>query len=136
MTAFAHSPSDSSPLWIVLALLLIYGWYTEIIDMKGAFLHGRFEVRERIYIHIPQGFEDYYDKDVVLLLKKTVYGTWQGAAAFWRILVQAFKELNYDRSCIDPCLYFNWTMYGLVIWISWVNDCLCVGQEKAVKEAI
>jgi len=34
----------------------------------------------------------------------------------------------------DPCLYFKWTNQGLVIWMSWVDDCFVCGNKKLVLE--
>jgi Reverse transcriptase (RNA-dependent DNA polymerase) len=43
--------------------------------------------------------------------------------------------MEYTRSKADPCLYFRWGAQGLVIWLSWVDDCLICGQREDVKEA-
>ena len=43
--------------------------------------------------------------------------------------------MKFARSKADACLYFQWTLHGLVIFISWVDDLLCCGKEEAVKEA-
>jgi hypothetical protein len=43
--------------------------------------------------------------------------------------------MKYTRSKADPCLYFAWTAYGLNIWLSWVDYCLCCGKRKGVMEA-
>ena len=40
--------------------------------------------------------------------------------------------MNYRRSKADPCLYFDWTKVGLVVWISWVDDCLVAGKKEGV----
>jgi hypothetical protein len=47
----------------------------------------------------------------------------------------AFKSMKYKRSKADPCLYYAWTALGLVLWISWVDDCLTVGSKEAAKQA-
>jgi hypothetical protein len=66
---------------------------------------------------------------------KTIYGLKQAAYAFWKKLLQAFKVMGYIRSKADPCLYFKWTLHGLVVWISWVDDCLICGNKDGVLEA-
>jgi hypothetical protein len=43
--------------------------------------------------------------------------------------------MNYVRSKADPCLYFQWSALGLVIWLSWVDDCLICGKCEGVEEA-
>ncbi len=97
------------------------GWYGELLDVKGAFLHGEFEEGEQLFMEIPEGFQMYYPMGMVLLLLKTIYGLKQAAVAFWKQLIMAFASMNYVRSKADPCLYFSWTKDGLIVWISWVD---------------
>ena len=121
---------------IVLTLMLMAGWAGEVLDIQGAFLHGLFEDNEELYMEIPEGFEHYYDSvEYLLLLLRTIYGLKNAAMAFWRELVKCFKSMKYEKSPADPCLYFRWTLEGLVIWISWIDDCLVVGPAKSLKQA-
>ena len=99
-----------------------------LLDVKGAFLCGNFENNEEIYMKIPQGFERFYSENAVRLLLKTIYGLKQAALAFWR-------SMQYGRSKADPCLYFKWTELGLILWLSWVDDCLVAGKEQGVLKA-
>jgi len=99
----------------VLILTAMTGWKTQIIDVKGAFLKGRFVDGEKLYLKVPQGFEDFYKKDEVLFLQRTIYGLKQAALAFWRELLSAFTAMGFQRSTSDPCLYFKNTEKGLVI---------------------
>ena len=111
-------------------------WIGELLDVKGAFLHGDFGPNEvPILMKIPQGFEKYYPVGWVLLLKKTIYGLKQAAFAFWKALLKAFRAMNFNRSKADPCLYYAWTKHGLVTWISWVDDCLVCGTKEGVRIA-
>jgi hypothetical protein len=119
---------------IVMVLMVMASFYAIVNDVKGAFLHGDFEPGERLFMDVPEGFEKFYPGNVVLLLLKTLYGTKQGAIAFWKKLLEAMYNMGLKRSPADPCLYFQWTkLYGLLIWISWVDDCLCVGKPQAVE---
>ncbi len=44
--------------------------------------------------------------------------------------------MKYGRNKANPCLYFfRWTVKGLVLWISWVEDCLVAGKEDDALEA-
>ena len=120
---------------IVLTLLLMAGWHAEIVDVKGAFLHGAFADGEKMYMEVPEGFEAFYTNGVVLLLLKTLYGLKQAAVAFWKELLKAMLCMGFARSKADPCLYYQWTAEGLVLWVSWIDDCLCVGKRSAVLAA-
>jgi hypothetical protein len=127
-TAITASVTSDTTIHIVLTLLLMANWYGELLDVKGVFLHDEFEEGEKLYMQVPEEFEKYYPVGVVLLLLKTIYGLKQAAIAFWKQLLKAFASMDYVRSKADPCLYFAWTVNGLVIWISWVDDCLVCGR--------
>ena len=36
------------------------GWYAEVVDVRGAFLHGKFKEGTRLYMEVPEGFENFY----------------------------------------------------------------------------
>ena len=40
--------------------------------------------------------------------------------------------MGYERNKADPCMYFQWTPTGLVIWTSWIDDCMIWGKKKQV----
>ena len=82
---------------------------------------------------IPEEFENHYERDVVLRFKRTIFGLKQAAYAFWREFLKAFVALGYTRSEADPSLYYKWDNEGLILWISWVDDCLVTAQEKDSK---
>ena len=69
---------------IVLTILLMSGWAAHIVDVNGAFLLGEFRENEHIYMKVPKGFEHFYSSDVLLYLRKTLYGVKNAAKAFWR----------------------------------------------------
>ena len=118
---------------IAMVLSLMAGWAIKVLDVKGAFLHGKFEKGRTLYMEVPQGFKSYYENDSVLKLKKTLYGTIQAAKRFWIELLKVFRELKYKKSEADPCLYFKWTLTGLIIWFTWVDDCVTCGNKDAVE---
>jgi hypothetical protein len=57
-----------------------------VADIKGAFLHGEFEDREKTHMKIPRGFETHSLAESVILLLKFLYGLKQAAKVFWRQL--------------------------------------------------
>jgi hypothetical protein len=42
--------------------------------------------------------------------------------------------MGFRRSSADPCLYVKDSKNRLVIWISWVDDCLLMGHKKEVRK--
>ena len=118
---------------VIMLMANFFGW---LCDVKGAFLHGSFDNGEVIYTNVPMGFEPWYNPAVWMLkLLKTVYGLKQAAIMFWRELLKAMNYMKFKRSDTDPCLYWKWTQNGLLIWLSWVDDCLCIGPKEEVMKS-
>ena len=60
---------------IVMVLILMAGCIVNILDVKGAFLHGEFdEGKKKIYMEVPEAFEGIFRSGVLLMLIKTIYG--------------------------------------------------------------
>jgi hypothetical protein len=57
---------------------------------------------------VPRGFEKFYPNDVVLKLKKCIYGLKQATMAFWGQLLLCMKSMEMTWSTADPCLYHKW----------------------------
>jgi hypothetical protein len=64
--------TNEATIKIILIMLTVAEWEGHVIDVKGAFLKGRFNNGEEIYLQIPQGFEIYYEKGTVSKLQRTM----------------------------------------------------------------
>jgi len=121
---------------IVMILTLMQGGVLKMQDTVGAFLLGKFEDGIELYIEIPQGFEDYYGQDEVLLLCSTLYGTKQGAMAYYKKMKATNKEIGLKKSIVEPCLFYRWLNERLVLNTSWVDDNLYGGNDEEVDETM
>ena len=117
---------------IILVLIVMCVWYSHLVDVKGAFLHGRMDPKHRLFCKVPKGFEKYYPKGVVLRVLKAVYGLIQAANVFWKLLLSIMLKIGLKRNAVDPCLYYQWTEDGLMIVMSWVDDVLMCGPKGVV----
>jgi hypothetical protein len=134
-TEKAAPVANEMTIRIVMVLMVMASWWGELLDVQGAFLTGEMDPKNQCYLHVPEGFERFYPSNVVLRLLKTLYGLKQSAYEFWKMLVMAMKHMGCNRSKADPCLFFKWTAIGLVLWVTWVDDCLVCGNKEAVMEA-
>ena len=127
--------TNDASVRIVFVLALMAGWIGRISDVKGAFLKGDLDLeKEQMYMHVPKGFEKFYPENVLLMLLKALYGKKQAAIAFWKELLKCMSDMKYERNGVDLCMYFRWTMAGLVIWLSWVDDCMLWGPREVVPK--
>jgi hypothetical protein len=130
-TSISAPVSNEMVIRIVLVLMIMVGWVGEIHDVQGAFLHGEFDQGEEIHTEVHQGFEKHYDlMYYVLLLLKTIYGLKQSAFQFWKAILLCCSSMGFVRSKADQCLYFKWSREGLVLWVSWIDDCLVMGLSS------
>ena len=96
---------------------------------------GEFEEEEELLMEIPRGFESKYAKGAYLRLRKTFYGLKYAALMFWKLLLKCMRSIKFEKSWADPCLYCKETENGLALWLSWTDDCLCVGFDVEIKNA-
>lgn len=120
---------------LIVLLCMNPKWVARIKDVEGAFLQGKFENGEVIYIEVPDGMEEFYGSrsENVLLLNVPIYGTKQAAHCFYKTLVKRTSERGYQRSKADPCLHFVWHNDKLGLMVSWVDDLLVLGEEESVQ---
>jgi hypothetical protein len=130
-----HTPvMNIGTIQIVLILMIMADWQGQIVDVKGTFLHGDFKDGEVIYMKVPHGFEKFCPDDLVLKLKKCIYGFKQAGTAFWHQLLLCMKSMGMMQSTAALCLYHKWGEKGLVLIVSWIDDNLIIGPKKAVEK--
>jgi Reverse transcriptase (RNA-dependent DNA polymerase) len=62
--------TNETTIKIILTLMTMADWNAQLIDVKGAFLKGQFVEDESLYLRVPEGFEDKYEKGCCLTLTK------------------------------------------------------------------
>jgi Reverse transcriptase (RNA-dependent DNA polymerase) len=79
----SYPVTNDTTIRVIFALAMLAGWkgYVIVIDIKGAFLNGRFDKGEELYLKIPQGFERFYKNSQVMKLNRTIHGLKQAAQA-------------------------------------------------------
>ena len=77
-------------------------WTSAIIDVKGAFLQGRFTNSEELYIEVLNGFQKWYPGDMVLQMNVPPYGTKQAAYCFSKACALHIKNVTYKQLKADP----------------------------------
>jgi hypothetical protein len=105
-----------------IGLSLAARWDYEIdqLDVPTAFLNA--DVKEDIFMEIPEGFRDGRE-GMVCKLHKSLYGLKQ-APRNWYLLVSDFlKEIGFRATVSDPCLFFRRSSSGrLLLVFLFVDD--------------
>jgi hypothetical protein len=50
--------------------------------------------------------------------------------------VKTLKKTGFEVSKSDPCMYYQWKDNKLASGLSWVDDCLFVGDANQVRMII
>lgn len=82
-----------------------HGWHIHSCDVKGAFLYGN--LKELVYMEVPPTLPN-TDKDgneVVLRLRRSLYGLHQAPKVWETLLSQTMDKLGFTRFKSDPCVY-------------------------------
>ena len=121
-------------LRVILVLALALGCILTTIDISKAFLHGDMDVE--VYIDLPKGYQysehlkSLNPKEDVLLLKKSVYGTKQAAACWFKKISGVLVREGFTQAKCDPCFFYRWDN-GVPFFIAMYVDDLCLMTPSA-----
>ena len=70
-----HAPvTNNVTVRLNSVMMLMTGWVSHSVDMKGALLHGKFEKGEKVCMKVSGGWKGLYRPNAMLLLLSTTYG--------------------------------------------------------------
>jgi hypothetical protein len=116
----------------ILLLVAVMKWKAHQMDVKTTFLNG--EIKEEVYVELPQGFEVHDRETHVCILKKALYGLKQAPRAWYGRIDSFLRSLGFSKSSADPSFYFKVVDDGLVIVLLYVDDLFLTGVEKLISE--
>lgn len=94
------------------------------LEVETAFLNG--EVREKLYLQQPRGYERGRARKVCRLVK-AMYGRKQAARAWNLKLVELMLKMGMTQCVSDPCLLSRWGAEGSIEYLLvYVDDVLLV----------
>ena len=108
----------------------LFKLHTRSIDFVMAYPQA--EIKTNIYLHPPDGIMiNNQGEDLVLKLRKNLYGLKDAGRTWWECLAEGLKDLGFRSTDNDQCV---WKKKGIIV-IVYVDDCLIFGRsEKDVKK--
>ena len=79
------------------------------IDIKGAYLNGKLNSDEQIYMAQPPGYHAPNSVGLVCRLIKTLYGLKQSRQHWYQQLVEIMESLKFERSDMDQAVFYRKT---------------------------
>ena len=100
------------------------------MDVKTTFLKGGIE--EEVYLEQPMGFEEHGRHSHVCRLKKALYGLKQAPRAWYSRIDAYLKQMGFQKSGVDPNLYFIVVKGETLILVLYVDDLFITGAKKLI----
>lgn len=122
-------------LRMLLALTAHFGYEVEQMDVPDAYLKG--DLKETIYMEIPQGYEVPNSRPPqVLKLLRPLYGLKQSGREWNAKAKHLFKTMNFHPINSDSCVFINKTSHQHpVIMALYVDDLLIFSSSpQALKQ--
>jgi hypothetical protein len=116
----------------ILSLAVNMDWEINQMDVKGAYLNGN--LKEEVFMHQPDGFEDGTDR--VCRLIKTIYGLKQAGREWNKELNSRLKDQGFRQLKADPCAYIRETDDHIEIITVWVDDLLLFTDKLKIMDKL
>ena len=121
----------------VLAFTARHDYEIHQVDIKNAFLNGKFEEQEVIYMKLPPGVELTKEKGKVLRLLKPLYGLRQSARHWYKWLWGVLnKGLGMLKCEVDQATFYWCKDSHIIIIIMHVNDLTITASSIKLIEKV
>ena len=116
--------------WIAVRSMMILATQLNLVsaqaNITAAVVHAPLGPDEHIYVRQPVGFQR--DGDLVLKLKRSVYGLCQSSHNFFHYLSDHLVDQSLTPSVYDPCLFIGKS----VIVVVYIDDLLIYAKSDAM----
>jgi hypothetical protein len=113
---------------ILMSIVASMDYELHQLDVSNAFLNA--EVKEDVYMEMPEGFKS-EEGDFVLKLVKALYGIHQ-APREWYLLVKSFiiDKMGFKQCATDSCLFYKISKTGRLILMAMFVDDYAIGFHR------
>ena len=120
---------------VVIALAAQHGLKLHQMDVATAFLNGKLEEEEEVYMKQPEGFVATGQENLVCKLKRSIYGLKQSSRCWNHALDGQLKKMGFKQTASDPCLYVTSEEEIFIIAV-YVDDILLSGKSDQMMVRI
>ena len=114
---------------MLMQISVQYDLFIHQMDVKNAYLNA--DIDCEIFVEQPKGFERQGKggERLVCKLKKSLYGLKQSGRNWNYVLHKFLVDNNFERSLVDPCVYFKNQNVDYVVLIVWVDDIIIASNN-------
>jgi hypothetical protein len=123
-------------LRLILAVAARRDWEIEVFDFHSAFLNGKLDDDEVIFMELPPGIEGAEDrKGMVARLRVALYGSKQGALKWYQRLCAELTQLGFTCAEADWGVFTARIGKDMLVLASHVDNCTVTGTSAKLIRA-
>ena len=117
-----------------MLLAATHGWESRQVDFTNAFLQSDQPEDQPLYMEMPQFYRPLgcEDLDLVLRMKKSIYGQVNSPKLFYEHLCVGMQKLGFEAAASDPCLFIHKTLPIMVM--NYCDDQIWLSPDNALME--
>ena len=115
----------------ILSIAATNDWPIEVFDFNIAFLNGKLDSSDVIYMQQPPGYGN-GDRNTVLKLHKAIYGLKQGGKTWYDTLSKTLFDLGFKCAEADPGVFYLKQDNNMVVYAIHVDDCVTTGSTQGL----
>ena len=108
-------------------------WKLHRMDAKGAYLNAPIE--SDLFVQQPLGYEQ-HGGDLVWKLKKSLYGLKQSGRNWNKLLHQYLREMRFQQSNVDPCVFSKTIDNEIIVLLVWVDDIIIFSSSNELLKSL
>ena len=127
---------DFSTVRLVLAIMSQHGAYIHQLDVKSAFLNGKLDDEDNLYLNPPEGLELGVKRGQALKMLKAMYGFKRAPKIWSKTWNAVMHRLKFVQLKSEECFYFIDIEGSTVYVLVYVDDILVVGITEGAVLAV
>jgi Reverse transcriptase (RNA-dependent DNA polymerase) len=117
-----------------MLLAATHGWKSRQVDFCNAFLQSDQPADQPLFMELPQYYRpaELGDRDVVLRMKKSIYGQINSPKLFYEHLCVGMHSLGFEPTASDPCLFIHKELQIMVL--NYCDDQIWMSPDNSLIE--
>ena len=116
----------------ILAIAARNGWQIDMFDFHSAFLNGKLDGDEEVFMEQPPDYEDSDRTKYCLKLYKSIYGLKQAGRKWYEVVCRTLADLGLKRSEADQAVFYAHIGKEIIILAIHVDDCTITGSSYSL----
>jgi hypothetical protein len=112
---------------LILAIAARNNWKVKVFDFNSAYLNGKLNADEEIYMQELPGYET-ATGDRVKKLLKALYRLKQAGHKWYDVLYEVLMDLGFRIARVDPGVFIVWIEDNVLLLAVHVDDCTMTGS--------